>query len=75
MQRPAHAEFCGTYLTLITIDNVPVHMASPPTQTALDLEARHARMFEWVCLLFVVTVALVTAWRSGKTSPSKLFCN
>jgi hypothetical protein len=67
--RPAHAEFCGIYLTLIAIDNVAVHMASPPTQAALDLEARQARTFGWVCLLFVVTVALVTAWRSGKTSP------
>lgn len=59
--QPAHAEFCGTYLTLVALDGVPVYTASPPSQDKLDAEAQFSRGMGLFSLLFLVVVGLGVA--------------
>lgn len=58
----AHVEFCGPFLTLISVSNVPVYTARPPTQEAMDREFYSQRSFGLYALLFLECVGFGLAW-------------
>jgi len=62
-----HAAFCGPYLTLVSLDGVPVHVSAPPTQDAIDREAAELRLAGVISIAFLATLAagllLVLAYR------------
>ena len=54
----AHAEFCGPFLTSVSLNGVPVHTAQPPTQAAIDQKAKALRSAGRYSLGFLVAVVL-----------------
>lgn len=54
----AHAEFCGPFLTLVSLNGVPVHTAQPPTQAAIDRQANALRIAGRYALGFLVALLL-----------------
>jgi hypothetical protein len=58
----AHVEFCGPYLTLISVADVPVHIDQPPTQEAMDRDFEGRRSFGLYALLFLECVGFGLAW-------------
>lgn len=74
--KPAHVEFCGPYLTLISVADVLVYKAQPPTQEAMDRGFEGQRSFGLYALLFLECVGFGLAWffvkkarSSGRTEP------
>lgn len=60
--RPAHVEFCGRFLTLVSVGGVPVFTAQPPTQEAMDREFESMRSIGFYSLLFLECVGFGLAW-------------
>jgi hypothetical protein len=64
------AGFCGPYLTLVSLDGVPVHVRAPPTQDAIDREAAGARLAGLISIAFLATLTaglmLVLAYRARR---------
>lgn len=59
---PAHVEFCGPYLTLISVADVLVYTAQPPMQDAMDRNFEVQRSFGLYALLFLECVGFGLAW-------------
>lgn len=56
--RPVHAEFCGRFLTLVSLDGVPIYTALPPTQNALNEATSNGRIVG-IFLLFAFLALLL----------------
>lgn len=54
--QPAHAEWCGPYLTLVALGGVPLYTAHPPTQDKIDQDAATARLVGRACFCFLLLV-------------------
>lgn len=55
---PIHAEFCGQFLTSVSLNDAVVYTAHPPTQAYLDEKAAKAHKVGLFSLLFVLVVLL-----------------
>lgn len=53
-----HAEFCGPFLTSVSLNDVLIYTAQPPTQAELDAKAATLHKTGFFALLFVLTVLL-----------------
>ena len=63
-----HAEFCGPFVTLITLDGVLVYTDQPPTQPEIDQQAAMARYIGCFGLVFLLTVLLGSFLFLGKSA-------
>ena len=53
-----HAEFCGPFLTLVSLDGVPVHTRVPPTQVKLDKRAASMRYLGRAAVVYLLVLVL-----------------
>lgn len=66
----AHAEFCGPFLTLLSLDQRLVYAKPPPAQADLDGSSNARRISGLVCFLYLAAVALYFTIRCMTKRPA-----
>lgn len=69
-EAPAYTEFCGPYLTFLSVNQHPLYTARPPTQSRIDemtVMAHWTGLFALLYLVVIIAGSLMyTQKKSGK---------
>lgn len=60
--RQVHAEFCGRFLTLVSLDGMPIYIAQPLTQRVLNETSSNGRLVGVVLLITFLVLLLCSAF-------------